>query len=140
MWKRYLISLLLFVAALTVSEFILYQRFMVPRLAQYSPNAPLWLHALVGSPLILLAFVVATWIRDLRSLFGFSLIAVVTAQMFGYLMATTRQPGHLKGYEDPFTFWTTDLLVGFLFTMLAFLIAKGFIILVRSMFKRKPCN
>jgi hypothetical protein len=116
-------TLLLF--AMVASHFLIYKPLIVPRLPSLHALPLLWwLGAFAPQLIVFLVF--GTGLKSLRDLIFFSIVAGSIQQIFGYLLWTWNEPGHLKSFESPVFDWSVGLLAVILMSAVFF--SPGFMI------------
>jgi hypothetical protein len=95
--------------AMMVSHFFIYKALVVPHLPGLSSVPFSWWLG-VFTPELSIFLIFGFSLRSLRELMIFSVVAGFVQQVFGYLMATWNEPGHLKGFESAIFHWTLGLV------------------------------
>jgi hypothetical protein len=120
--KLIAMAALLFLAMM-VSHFLIYKALIVPQLPNLR-SVPLSWWTGAFAPVLFVFLIFGISLKSWRELILFSILAAFVQKIFGYLMSTWNEVGHLKSFEAPIFDWTVGLVVGTV--MSAVLFTVGF--------------
>jgi len=119
---------ILLLLALMAGHFLIYKPLIVPRLPSLHSVPHLWWLG-AFAPQLIVFVVFGIGLKSWRDLIIFSIVAASIQQIFGYVLWTWNEPGHLKSFEAPVFDWTVGLLavalMSAIFFSAGFMIAKA---------------